>query len=118
MLPKGRVCTKCDRRSMFGPRRLDRPIQYVNARMAQQVEGTRHSDGKGEHIAAAIWIDEEGVCAEGVLDKMNAAIRIEFQRSHFEELMNCRRDFSKSISLRFQEVRHGKSTQGGCDAWL
>jgi len=34
--------------------------------------------------------------------------------SHFEEQAVCRKGFSKSIMLRFREVRHGKPTQNGC----
>jgi len=52
----------------------------------------------------------------GVKDRVEPATRIGFKTSHFEEPTVCRRDFSRSMTLRFREVRHGKPTQDGCGA--
>jgi hypothetical protein len=41
----------------------------------------------------------------GVKDRAKPASRIGFKTSHFEASTVCRKDFSKSMLLRFREVR-------------
>jgi len=58
-----------------------------------------------------------------VKDRVKPARGIGFKASHFEEPTVCCKEFSKSMTLRFREVRHGKPTQNGCgvlsnDFWL
>jgi hypothetical protein len=106
-------------------------LEQMNGQMAAAVEPfwAQHSEvAEPEGPILVVTADGKGVpmrrqdggtkpVRRNVKDRVKPASRIGFKTSHFEELTVCHKNLSKSMMLRFREVRHGKPTQDGCSAF-